>query len=232
MNLFSFLADAANWVGPTGIWTRVGEHLLYVLVSLALACAIALPLGAAIGHFRRGDFLVIGVGNAARALPTLGLLVLVVTLLGTGLVPVVLALVVLAIPPVLNATAAGFREADRGAVHAAIALGMTPAQVVGQVELPLAMPLILSGLRSASLQLVATATVAAMAASGGLGRFIVDGQALGTAGYPEMFAGAVLVAVLALVIDLVLGGAGWALERLAHRRSRAALPIQPEGAHL
>ncbi len=223
MSLFSFLTDPDNWAGPSGIWARMAEHLAYVSASLLLAAVIAIPLGAVVGHHRKGEFLTVQTGNAARAIPTLGLLVLVVTVLGTGLVPVVLALTVLAIPPILNAAAVGFRDVDRDAVHAAVGVGMTPWQVMSTVELPLAFPLLLSGVRSAALQLVATATVAAMAASGGLGRLIVDGQAVGASGYPQMFAGAVIVGALAIVVDVVLGAAGWAVSRFTHRRDRVAL---------
>lgn len=219
MNAFSFLLDAANWSGASGIPVRLGQHLLYSLSALLLAAAVAVPLGVLVGHTRRGDALISGTSNAARAIPTLGLLVLVVTALGTGLLPVVLALAVLAIPPILVNTVAGFRGADAAAVHAGRALGMTPWQLVRGVELPLAMPLIISGLRNAALQVVATATVAALAAAGGLGRFVVDGQGLGPGGYPQMFAGAVLVAVLAIVIDLLLGGLAWWLRRRTRRVS-------------
>nr|WP_231747483.1 ABC transporter permease subunit [Auraticoccus cholistanensis] len=214
------MLDAENWAGPSGIWVRIGQHVFYSVASVLLAALVAIPLGVLIGHTRRGDAVVSGLSNAARAVPTLGLLVLVVTLMGSGYLPVVLALAVLAVPPVLVNTAAGFRGADPGAVHAGRALGMTGWQLVRQVELPLAVPLVVSGLRSASLQVVATATVAALAAAGGLGRFVVDGQNLGPGGYPQMFAGAVLVALLAVLVDLGLGGLGWALQRRTGRISR------------
>lgn len=215
MNLFEFLTDPKNWSGYNGIWVRVGQHLEMTVISVLVAAIIAIPLGVLIGHTGRGGFLVIGLSNAARAIPTLGFLVLIVLLLSTDLLPVLIPLIVLALPPILTATAAGVREADAGAVHAARALGMTPWQVVTRVEWPLAIPLVVSGLRSASLQVVATATVAAYVAAGGLGRYVIDGQALGPAGYPEMFAGALLVAVLAILLDGILGGIGWLL---AHRR--------------
>jgi osmoprotectant transport system permease protein len=140
-------------------------------------------------------------------------LVLVVTLLSTGILPVVAVLAILALPPILTATAAGISGADPGAVHAARALGMTGKQVIGKVEWPLALPLVISGLRSATLQVVATATIAAFVSAGGLGRLLISGQA--TADYSEMFAGAVLVAALAIVLDLLLGLIGW----LAARRT-------------
>lgn len=223
MNLFEFLADPSNWTAPGGIWERIAEHATYVGVSLLVAMIIGIPVGAVVGHYRRGQLVVVQSSNAARAIPTLGLLVLVVTLMGTGLLPVVLALTVLAIPPILNAAAVGFRDCDAGAVHSAQGLGMTPWQVMTRIELPLAMPLVVSGVRSAALQLIATATVAAMAAAGGLGRFIVDGQLIGASGYPQMFAGAFIVGLMAVIVDVILGATGWALNRFTHRRSQATL---------
>lgn len=214
MNLFEHLLDPANWSGAEGIPARMGEHLIYSGAAMALAIVIAIPIGIVIGHTNRGNVLVAGLANATRALPTLGVLVLVVLLMGTGVLPVVLALTVLAIPPILNGTVVGFRTADPDAVLAAAAMGMTGGQQVAKVELPLALPLILSGVRSATLQVIASATVAAMAASGGLGRFVLDGQKRAD-GYPEMITGAALVMALALLADLLLGG----LTKLAQRRS-------------
>lgn len=213
MNLFSYLTDPAKWGGGDGMGRRLLEHLTYSGLALVLAAVIAIAVGIAIGHTRRGNVVVAGISNATRAIPTLGLLVLVVVWLGTGIGPVVIALAVLAIPPILNSTVAGFRTADPSAVFAAKAMGMTPWQVIRQVELPLSLPLIISGLRSASLQVIATATVAALAGSDGLGRLVVDGQRRGAGGYPEMFAGALLVALLAIVVDVLLGTLAWALGR-------------------
>jgi osmoprotectant transport system permease protein len=213
MNLFEYLADPANWTGPGGIWNLLLQHLGYTVASVGLAAVIAIPLGIVIGHTGRGSFLVIGLSNAARAIPTLGLLVLVVLLLGTGIGPIIGVLAILALPPVLTATAAGIRGADHEAVHAARALGMSELQVVAKVEWPLALPLVISGLRSATLQVVATATVAAYSSGQGLGRLLITGNA--TRNYPEMFAGAFLVAVLAIVLDILLGGLGWLARRLA-----------------
>lgn len=213
MNLFSYLTDPAKWGGGDGMGRRLLEHLTYSGLALLLAAVIAIAVGIAIGHTRRGNVVVAGISNATRAIPTLGLLVLVVVWLGTGIGPVVIALAVLAIPPILNSTVAGFRTADPSAVFAAKAMGMTPWQVIRQVELPLSLPLIISGLRSASLQVIATATVAALAGSDGLGRLVVDGQRRGAGGYPEMFAGALLVALLAIVVDVLLGTLAWALGR-------------------
>jgi osmoprotectant transport system permease protein len=149
VNLFDYLLDADNWTGPSGITALLLQHLGYTALSVLVAAVIAIPLGVLIGHTRRGSFLVIGASNAARAIPSLGLLVLVVLLLGTGTFPIILVLAVLALPSILTATTAGVEGADPDAVYSARALGMTGGQVVSQVEWPLALPLVISGLRSA-----------------------------------------------------------------------------------
>ena len=219
MNLFAYLSDPANWSGPGGIWNLLLQHLGYTVAAVGIAAAIAIPVGIFIGHTNRGSFLVIGLSNAARAIPTLGLLVLVVLLLGTGIGPIIGVLALLALPPILTATAAGIHGADHEAVHAARALGMSETQIVAKVEWPLALPLVISGLRSASLQVVATATVAAYSGGGGLGRLLITGNA--TRNYSEMFAGALIVALLAIVLDVLLGGLGW----LAGRRAKGGKTI-------
>lgn len=219
MNLFDYVLDPANWSGPDGIVTQLLlQHLGYTAAAVAIAAVIAIPLGVLIGHTGRGGFLVIGLSNAARAIPSLGLLILVVLLLGTGIGPIVGVLAVLALPSILTATAAGVDGADPGAVHAARAMGMTGGQVVSKVEWPLALPLVVSGLRSATLQVVATATVAAYTSGGGLGRLLISGQA--TSNYSQMFAGALLIAALAIVLDVVLGGLGWLVARRARPKRK------------
>jgi osmoprotectant transport system permease protein len=201
-NYFGYLFDGSNWnLGPDGMPTRLLQHVEYTLVALVIAAAIALPVGLFIGHTNRGAILAINIGNAGRSLPTFGLLTLMVTLVGTGVVPVYVALVVLAIPPILAATYSGIRSVDRSAVDAAIGMGMRPRQVLFQAEVPMAMPLIASGLRSALLQVCATATVAAYVGLGGLGRLLVDGLSVNE--YDQVFAGAVLVAILAVALDLL-----------------------------
>jgi osmoprotectant transport system permease protein len=214
MNYFSYLLDPSTWGGEGGTLQLLLQHLAYTVAAVAIGAVIAIPLGIWIGHTRRGSFLVIGLSNAARAVPSIGLLVLVVLLLGTGFSKTVLVLAVLALPAILTATAAGIAGADHDAVYAARALGMTGGQVVSKVEWPLAVPLVISGLRSATLQVVATATVAAFAAGGGLGQLLISGQL--SRNYPQMFAGAVLIAALAVGLDLLIGGIG----RLAARRTR------------
>ena len=221
MNVFGYLLDSANWSGPGKIVDLLLQHLAYTAIAVGLAALVAIPLGLLIGHSGRGRVVVIGLSNGARAIPSLGLLFLAVMLLGTGAAKIIVVLAILALPAILSATAAGVAGADREAVHAARALGMTEGQVVARVEWPLALPLVVSGLRSATLQVVATATVAAFTSGGGLGRLLTSGQA--QSDYPQMFAGALLIAALAIVLDLLLGGFGWLAARRARPRSRTAV---------
>jgi len=201
-----FISDSANWSGAEGIGNRILQHLTYTFLSLGIATVIALPVGLLIGHTRRGAFLAINTANAARALPTLGLLTLIVLLIGIGRLPVIIALVVLGIPPILASTYAGVSGVDRPTIDAARGMGMTEGEILTKVEIPIALPLIISGLRSATLQIVSTATVAAYVALGGLGRYVIDGLSLRD--FPQMLTGAVLVAVLAILLDLAFAGIG------------------------
>jgi len=201
-SIFGWLTDPAHWSGSGGIPVRLAEHLYFSGLALLVALLIALPIGAMVGHTGRGGFLIVGLANGLRSLPELGLLTLLVLAMGIGLVPVTIALAVLGIPPLLAGTYAGLRAVDRSVVDAARGVGMRESQVLLKVELPNALPLILGGLRAASLQIIATAAVAAYVSFGGLGRFLIDG--LRTRDYPQMAAGAVLVAVLALLVEAVL----------------------------
>lgn len=226
MSLLTYLEDPTHWSGPDALVPHLLlQHLGYTAAAVVLAALVAIPLGIWIGHTGRGGFLVIGLGNAFRAVPSLGLLILVVLLTNTGVVPIIIVLAVLAVPPILTATAAGVGGADPEAVHAARALGMTGGQTVSKVEWPLALPLVISGLRSATLQVVATATVAAYTAGGGLGQLLISGQA--ARDYSQMFAGALLIAVLAIVLDVVLGGIGALVGRRARPRSKTSLDAVP-----
>jgi osmoprotectant transport system permease protein len=231
VNYFAYLFDSANWqpAGGSSIPERLAQHLGYTLVSLVVAALIALPVGLLIGHTNRGASIAIGLGNLGRSLPTFGLVLLLVTFVGVGVFPVLLALVVLAIPPILAQTYAGIRTVDRSAVDAAIGMGMRPTQVLFRVEVPMAMPLIMGGLRSALLQVCATATIAAYAGSGGLGRLLIDG--LNRNQYDQIFAGAVLVALLAIVLDYASAGAertvvSPGVRERRSRRSRRSAPSQ------
>ena len=203
MNLFldalSWLADPANWTGPGSIPQRIAEHLWISFVVLVIASAIALPIGAVVGHTGRGRELSVRVSGGLRALPTLGVLTLFALSLGIGLRAPIIALVILAIPPLLAGAYAGFESVDRRTIDAARAVGMRESQIVGKVELPLSLPIVVGGIRSATLQIIATATLAAYVADFGLGRFIFAG--LKTRDYGEMLGGSILVIVLALVVD-------------------------------
>jgi osmoprotectant transport system permease protein len=210
--LVAWLTDPAHWSGPEGIPQRLLEHLGYSLLALAIAALIGIPLGMYIGHTGRGTFLVAGLANALRALPTLGLLILVTLPLISRLpgnlgflVPSIAVLVVLAVPPILTSTYAGVQGVDLAAKDAAYGMGMTGQEVLTKVEAPCALPLVFSGLRSAMLQIVATATIAAYVGLGGFGRYVLDGLAVRD--YSQMLAGAVLVAALAVVVEVVLAGA-------------------------
>lgn len=200
----SFLLDGANWApgNSDGFPSRILEHVMYTGIAVVIAFVIAFPLGVLIGHTGRAAFLAINAGNAGRALPTLGVLMLVVALAGTGLVPATVALVVLAIPPILTSTYAGVSAVDPATVDASHGVGMTRLQVAMQVEVPDALPIIFGGIRNATLQVVSTATIAAYVGLGGLGRYLFDGLALRD--YPRVVAGAVLVALLAVALDLTL----------------------------
>ncbi|MEU0068252.1 ABC transporter permease [Streptomyces sp. NPDC006332] len=205
----AFFSDSARWHGYDGIPTRLGEHVGYSLLALAVAAAIGLPIGLLTGHTGRGGNALAFIATAARALPSFGLLVLMFVVLGLGLLPVMIPLVVLAIPPILVTTYEAVRSVDPSPVDAARGMGMQESRILFQVELPVALPLILSGLRSAAIQIVSTATIAAYVSLGGLGRYIVDG--LYQRNYEKVVGGATLVAVMALVTL----GLFWAVHRLA-----------------
>lgn len=197
---WDWLTDGANWSGADGVWHRLAEHLYFSGLSLLIALVIALPIALTLGHFGKGGAVAINISNVGRAIPTFAVLVLLLFVIGSGSDwPVIIALVLFAIPPLITNAYVGIREADRDVVEAARGMGMTGSQLLFRIELPLAFPLIWTGIRSAAVQVVATATLAAMAGFGGLGRII-------TAGFnrqitPQVVAGAVLVAALALLVE-------------------------------
>lgn len=196
-----FLAPE-QWQGRTGIPTRVIEHLYYSGVAAAVAIAIGLPIGLLVGHTGKGGNLAINVANVGRALPSFGIIILVVILAGIGFLPVLIALVAFAVPPVLTNTYAGIRAVDPEIRDAAEGMGMRGYEVLLKVELPVAAPLIMAGIRTAGVQTVATATLAAYVGLDGLGRYIINGLALQD--FIRVFAGAALVAALAVVVELLL----------------------------
>lgn len=200
--MLAYFAQGANWVGEAGIPARLGEHLWYSFLAVAAAVLVAFPVGVFIGHTGTGKVFLVSASNVLRALPSLGIMTLLVLLMGIGLLPPLAALVLIAIPPILAGVYAGVANVDPEVVDAARAIGMKDSRIILQVELPLALPLILGGLRGAILQVVATATIAAYVNLGGLGRYIFDGLALYD--YGQVLVGAVLVTGLALVLDGLL----------------------------
>jgi osmoprotectant transport system permease protein len=239
MNLFidawHYFTDGANWNGPAGIEHRIGEHLWYSFLTIVFSAAVAVPLGLVIGHTRRGSAVLVGFANAMRALPTLGLLTFLVLLLGLGLIPPLLALVTVGIPPLLAGAYAGIANVAADVVDASRAMGMTERQILFRVEVPNALPILLTGLRGATLQVIATATIAAFVNLGGLGRYIFDGIAVYR--YDRVLVGALLVAALAMLMDGLLAFTVWAsapgtgrLRRTTHAPLPpvAAIPIEEE----
>jgi osmoprotectant transport system permease protein len=205
-----WLGDPAHWQGPGGIPVRLLEHVALAAISLLIALAIAIPAGLWIGHTRRGAAFAINVANVGRALPTLAVIGIVLPLtaaidpqLGFKVYPTLIAMVLLAIPLILVNTYAGVAGVDADLVESARGMGMDTGQLLRQVEIPVALPVIAGGVRSAAVLIVATATIGAIFGSGGLGRFLVEGIAQNDDGM--IFGGAVLVAGLALVTEFVFG---------------------------
>ncbi|WP_046468112.1 ABC transporter permease [Allosalinactinospora lopnorensis] len=211
-----------QWTGTSGIPARFLEHVLYSGLALLLSAAIAVPVGLVTGHTGRGGFLAATLANFARALPTIGVLMLVVLVLGIGLAPVMAALVALAVPPILVNTYEGVRGVDPQLRDAAEGMGMRGREVLLRLETPIALPLILVGLRTAAIQVVSTATIAAFVGLGGLGRFIVDGRA--RQDFPMILGGSLLVVLLALIVIVLFALLRRVLVARGLRR-RAAAPI-------
>lgn len=201
--VIAWLTDPAQWSGPDGIPVRTLQHLWYSLLATGIAAAIALPIGVFIGHTGRGAVFAVNLTNLGRAIPSLGIIILMFTLVGFGIVPVLVALVALAVPPVVTNSYVGVRSVDPEVREAAEGMGMRGRQVLWKVELPVAMPLIMAGIRTSTVQVVATATLAAFVGLGGLGRYLIDG--LSQRDLPQVVGGAILVAVLSLLTELALG---------------------------
>ena len=210
--LAHWLTDPANWQGSHGIPVRILEHIELSGLSVLVAVAVAMPIALYLGHTGRGGFIAINVANIGRALPSLallafGLVIAIALGLGLGFWPTVIALVPLAIPPILTNAYVAVREVDHDVVEAARGMGLSESQILKSIEIPLGLPLMLAGIRTAAVNVVATATLGALVAGGALGRFIVDGLALRE--YDQLMAGALLVALLAVVTEVSFG----ALER-------------------
>ena len=207
-NVARWFADPAHWSGPDGIPQRLVEHVQISAESVAIGAVIALPIGIALGHYGRFGNLAINISNVGRALPSFGILVIAFQVFGLGSLPVLVALVALAIPPMITNSYVGLREVDPDVKEAARGMGYRELAQLVRVELPLAVPLVMAGIRTSAVQVVATATLAALIAGGGFGRYVVDGFA--QQDYTKLFAGAVLVAALAMATELSLS----AVERL------------------
>jgi len=214
LQVFSWLAAPEHWAGSDGIPNRLAEHVLISGVTIVAAVLLALPIGVLFGHTGRGGFLAINVANLGRAMPSLALLALMLPValslkLGLGFWPTFFALVPLGIPPVLTNSYVAVRQVDPDVIEAARGMGLRELQVLRTVELPIAAPLIIAGVRNSAVAIVATATLGALVAGGGLGRYIVDG--LARQEYPRLFVGALLVALLSIVVEVAFG----AFERVA-----------------
>jgi osmoprotectant transport system permease protein len=202
-DVVGWLTDPAQWSGPDGIPVRTLQHIWYSLLATALAAAIALPIGVFIGHTGRGALFAVNLTNLGRAIPTLGIIILVFLLAGYGFIPVLVSLTALAIPPIVTNSYTGIRSVDPDVRESAQGMGMRGRQVLWRVELPVAMPLIMAGIRTSTVQVVATATLAAVVGLGGLGRYLIDG--LSQRDLAQVVGGAILVALLSLLTELALG---------------------------
>jgi len=203
-----WFADPAHYQGSDAVQTRLLEHLALSGLAVLVAALVALPIGLWLGHTGRLAFVAVNVANVGRALPSLALLALALPIsfalgLGLGFWPTFLALIPLAIPPILTNAYVAVQSVDRDVTEAARGMGVSELGILGSIELPLALPLILAGVRTASVNVVATATLGALVAGGGLGRYIVDG--LGLQEYDRLFAGALLVALLAIAVEVAFG---------------------------
>lgn len=195
-----YITTWSNWLGDTGVLHRLEQHVVLTVVAVLIAGVIALPLGLSLGHIGRGGTLAINVTNVGRAVPTFAVLTLLtLSPIGVGNEATVIALVLFALPPLVTNSYVGIREVDREVRDAARGMGMSGMEMFRRVELPLAMPLVMAGIRIATVQVVATATIAALVGAGGLGRLVTDGLSSHNQG--ELLTGAVVVALLALVVE-------------------------------
>lgn len=207
VDAYDWLVAPERWSGPNGVPLRTLEHVELTLVAMLIALLIAVPPALYLAHRRRGEFLASAVVNLGRAIPSFGIVVLAALLFltwgyGVSFWAIIVALVALALPPVFTNTYAGIRSVDAATVEAARGMGMTEREVLLDVELPMAAPIILAGIRIALVQVIATVPLGAIVGpGGGLGRYVVDGFALGRTGHARVFAGAVLIAVLTLLAE-------------------------------
>ena len=231
---FDWFGDPANWEGSRGIPQRLFEHVQISLIAIILASIPAIALGLYIGHKRRFEFVTVNISNLGRALPSFAILAFFFPIqlrLGFGLssFSIIVALTLLAIPPILTNTYVGVKEVEGDLVEAARGMGMTDREILRQIEVPLAAPLVVAGLRTAAVAVVATASLGAVIAGGGLGRFIMDGFAISSAGYPQVMGGAILIALLAVLTEIAFGWLEKAVtpKAISGRASRLELAADP-----
>jgi osmoprotectant transport system permease protein len=201
-NVIRWFLDPLHWSGPDGIPIRLVQHIQLSAECVLIGALIALPIGILLGHYGKFGNLAINVSNVGRAVPSFGILVIAFQVFGLGDLPIIISLTALAIPPMVTNSFVALREVDPDIKEAARGMGYRELAQVLRVELPLAVPLIMAGVRTSAVQVVATATLAALIAGGGLGRYVIDG--LDQQDYTKLFAGAILVALLALATELAL----------------------------
>ena len=198
----TWFTTASHWQGTNGIPHRVFEHVVMSAAAVGAAIVIAVPPSLVLGHLRRFGSIAINFTNAGRAIPSFAVLVLAAQIIGIGAEPAFIALFVLAIPPLVTNSYVGMADVESEIRESATGMGMTGWQSLWRIELPIALPVVLAGVRTAAVQVVATATLAALVAWGGLGRYIIDG--LAQRDFVQVFAGAFLVAVLSVLTELIL----------------------------
>lgn len=224
-----WLNDPANWQGRRGIITRLLEHIQYSATALVVAAVLALPLAIWLGHKRRFGTIAVNISNAGRAIPSVAFIFLAATVFGISQIPGVgpvatfIALTALAIPPLVTNAYVGMAEVPDEIRDSARGMGMSGWQSLGRVELPIAMPLIMAGVRTAAVQVVATASIVAVVGAGGLGRFIIDGRAVQD--NVRVFAGALLVALLSLATEIAFAVLQRALTPKALRGTERDAPV-------
>jgi osmoprotectant transport system permease protein len=194
--------------GPQQVLELATKQLEVTLLALAVSLLLALPAGLILGHFGKGEFVAVSAGNAGRAIPELALIALMATAVGVGLFNLVVALAILGIPPILTNTFVGIRQVDKASVEAARGMGMSDREIITKVELPLAIPTIMGGVRTSAINIIATATIAPLAGILTLGDFIISRNVYGDAG---VLAGAILVALMAIALEMSLAGVQWAM---------------------
>ena len=205
INVLNWILSPMHWSGPDGIPIRLIQHIHLSAESVAIGALLALPVGIVLGHYGRFGNVAINISNVGRAVPSFGILVIAFQLFGLGDLPIIISLTALAIPPMVTNSYVALREVDADIREAARGMGYRELAQILRVELPLSVPLIMAGVRTSAVQVVATATLAALTAGGGFGRYVIDG--LDSGDYTKLFAGAILVALLALATELALAGA-------------------------